>query len=82
MMKISKLRLTCKCSHVFDAEVVIEAPIDVKAEIETLLQALRNKDELIERQRTQILEFEINQRMMEYQQLQAKQIFVDGRLET
>jgi hypothetical protein len=28
-MKISQVRLTCKCGNVFDAEVVVEAPISV-----------------------------------------------------
>jgi hypothetical protein len=30
-MKINALRVTCKCGHVFDAEVVVNAPIAVVA---------------------------------------------------
>lgn len=30
-MKIEALRVTCKCRHVFDAEVVVNAPISVAA---------------------------------------------------
>lgn len=28
-MKISKMRLTCKCGHVFDGEIVVDAPMAV-----------------------------------------------------
>lgn len=28
-MRVDKMRLTCKCEHVFDAEIIVDAPISV-----------------------------------------------------